>query len=145
MWSEVTALDVAVENNRHDVINLLREYQKNPAFIRHQIRTEKLVSKIFILMILVSDTYLCVPEVYDTASLQNATKDKRILSMIEHLDDHIRGCKKSKIVRFFNICDRVPIELKMLIANLMFGCAKKFVLTKEFELYLSKMIYLNCI
>jgi hypothetical protein len=115
--NEYTAIEVAREKNRTEVVALLERFMANPIQTRHEICIElgladKDAAELFALIVFHCDDFLKIK-----APLLGDTESETSFS----------------VVCFFNIMSKLPMELQMLLCYRVYGSAKERILSKDSE------------
>jgi len=117
-WHGIGAYDWALTLERHEIANLLGNYQRNPSEVRIALKKELHIlemeaSEVFALIVLYSDEYCQIKEIapWSLIELQNA-------------------------IRFFTISVKLPMELQMVIANRIFRLSRDLISPHEIEVAL---------
>jgi hypothetical protein len=106
---EYTAIEIARNKNKTEVVLLLERFIKNQAQTRHEIRIElglvdKDAAELFAMTVFLCDDFLRLKEANSPAAL-----------------------------RFFKIAKKLPMELQMMLCYRVFGSAKENIKSKDSE------------
>ena len=118
-WKDYTALEIAREKNKTEVISLLERFLANPALIRHELRVklgvlDELAAEVFALTVFLCDELLR----FKPASHLAATPDHATTAA----------------TRFFAIAAKLPMELQMVLCHRAVGSMKQNILLKDSEI-----------
>jgi len=117
IWSdkEYTALEIAREMNKTEVVSLLERFMANPVLTRYQVRVklgllDELAAEVFALSVFLCDDLLQLKtDSPSTAALSNP----------------------AATVRFFAIASKLPMELQMILCRRAVGSMKQNILLEH--------------
>jgi len=112
-WNNKTAMQQAIAFGHLEVVNLIDIYEKNPVILRTRLRAqfgfhERDSAELFAAIVMLSDGYF---------KLNGLNNDP----------DHAR------LLRFFMLMSRLPMELQMIISNAVFDVDKRFFSRRLFD------------
>jgi len=109
-----TALEIASENNKTEVVSLLERFLANPAQTRHELRAklgvlDALAAEVFALTVFLCDDLLQLKPALGAALTSELA------------------------LRFFVIASKLPMELQMILCHRALGSMKQNILHKDSE------------
>jgi len=115
---EYTALDIARERKRAEVMSVLERFTANPAQTRHKLRVklkvpEALIAEVFALVVFLCDDLLQLK-----LALASTTAFHR---------------KAAAALRFFTIVSKLPMELQMILSHRVIRSTKQTILRNDSE------------
>jgi len=111
-----TALEIARDFERTEVVSVLERFIDNPALTRHELRgklgvLDELAAEVFALIVFLCDDLLQLrPPALTTTTIASAAAN-----------------------RFFAIASQLPMELQMILCHRAFGSMKQNILRKDSE------------
>ena len=104
------------------MVTLLERFKRNPVRTRHEVRVElgfreKMAAEIYALVVFVSDGLLCVRGATTTTTTIAATPP--VAAGVAH--DTFTTVSTAGAARFFKIAERLPLELQMMLCNIVLG------------------------
>ena len=115
---DYTALEIAREKHRPEVVSLLERFMANPVQTRHKVRVElglldALAAEVFALTVFLCDDLLHLKPALIFSNPAAASEAFRFF--------------------FFGIARRLPMELQMILCHRVVGSVKESILTKDSE------------
>jgi len=122
--TESTALEIAREKNKTEVVTVLKKFMKDPAQIRYELRVklgfpDVQVAEVFAAMVFLCDDLLQLK----AANAPTTSKPKAIAA----------AASATAATRFFAIAKRLPMELQMILCHRAMNSAKESILSKDSE------------
>jgi len=112
----------SILGRKAEVVTLLERFKRNPVRTRHEVRVElgfreKMAAEIYALVVFVSDGLLCVRGATTTTTTIAATPP--VAAGVAH--DTFTTVSTAGAARFFKIAERLPLELQMMLCNIVLG------------------------
>jgi len=124
------------------IANLLDSFDADPAAIRQELRElpelrDTFISDLFALVVFVCDGLLI-------ASIASSASSSSSLSSSLSSSSSVNSNSHHKAARFFQIAEALPMELQMVLSNVVFCSGKNLVLTKHSEPAFKKLGRMLC-